>query len=178
MTYNTLSPFVVFKYCPRCRSEKFAPKSNKALHCENCNFIYYVNMSAATAVLIFNDQQQLLLTTRGRAPAKGLLDLPGGFIDLGETAEDAIRREVKEELNIELENLTYFGTFPNKYLFSDVMYQTLDIVFKATVKSFDSIKANDDVTGFCFRNPLQVKEDEIGLESIKLILRKLQQNNY
>lgn len=177
MINKLLSPLSIFKYCPRCGSKTFSAESNKALHCENCSFVYYINMSAATAVLIFDNQEQLLLTTRGREPAKGLLDLPGGFIDLGETAEDAIRREVTEELNIELEELTFFGSFPNRYVYADVLYQTLDIVFKAKAKSFDSIKANDDVTGFCFRNPLLVNEEEIGLESIRLILRKLQEKS-
>lgn len=173
MYYNNLNPLKSFKHCSFCGSINLSIKGEKALQCADCGFLYYINMSAATAVLIYDNEQRILFTIRGREPAKGLLDLPGGFIDLGETAENAIRREVMEELHVELSELTFYGTFPNKYLYEGVLYETLDIVFKATAKSLESIQADDDVTGFCFRHPEQVENEEIGLDSIKSIIQKL-----
>ena len=46
--------------------------------------------------------QHVLLERRGQPPAQGSWSLPGGLIDIGETAEDAIRREVREECGIEV----------------------------------------------------------------------------
>lgn len=52
-------------------------------------------MAAAVAGLIFNEKGQLLLTIRAKDPGKGLLDLPGGFVDMGENADQALRREIE-----------------------------------------------------------------------------------
>ena len=66
--------------------------------CENCGFEYFVNPSAATVAFILNSKGELLVERRKREPAKGTLDLPGGFADMDETAEQGVAREVLEAL--------------------------------------------------------------------------------
>lgn len=166
-------PLEAFGYCPRCGSSDFGRSDSKSLYCAACGLRYYINMSAATAVVIYDALGRVLFTRRKYDPAKGKLDLPGGFIDLGETAEEAIQREVQEELGIPLKNLTFLGTFPNQYEYSHVLYQTLDIVFVAEAEGLELLKAADDVESVEFRKATEVKPEEIGLESIRRVVEML-----
>lgn len=167
------SPLNTFRYCPRCGSSEFAPDSEKSLKCGICGSRYFINMSAAVVAIIRNEKGEVLLTKRKYEPSAGMLDLPGGFVDLGETAEQAIRREILEELNLEIIGIKYFGSFTNKYLFAKVEYQTLDLAFICTVKTFNTLQVNDDVSDYIFKNSAEINDDQIGLDSIKRILRQL-----
>ena len=80
-------PLSQFRYCPKCGSNQFAEHNEKSKQCQACGFTYYFNPSAATVAFILNERNELLVARRGKEPAKGPLDLPGGFIDLFETAE-------------------------------------------------------------------------------------------
>ena len=90
-----MHPLEKFKYCPACGSKHFDVHDEKSKKCSNCGFEYYINPSAATAAFILNDKNELLVLTRKKEPAKGTLDLPGGFADIGESGEEGIKREVK-----------------------------------------------------------------------------------
>lgn len=149
------------------------PDTEKSLKCENCGFRFYINMNAAVAAIIRNDKNEVLFTIRKHDPAAGLLDLPGGFVDLGETAEAALKREIFEELNLTIDTIEYTGTFTNKYIFEKIEYQTLDLVFTCTALSLSNIQVDDDVSGYVFRQPSTILPDEIGLESIKQIVNNL-----
>lgn len=164
-------PSKMFKFCPFCGSKEFAWDGAKSHRCGACGHRLYVNEAAATVALIVNAQGELLFVRRRYDPAKGTLDLPGGFVDLGETAEHAIAREVKEELNLEVSKLQFFGSFPNRYLFGGVVYFTLDLVFTCTVCDFSPLSAADDVEGYLFVAPQKVNVDEIGLESIREVVK-------
>ena len=95
-------PLHQFLYCPKCGAKAFVERNEKAKQCESCGFVYYFNPSAAVACFIRNAQNELLLVRRGKEPAKGTLDLPGGFVDMHESAEEAACREVKEETELNL----------------------------------------------------------------------------
>jgi len=167
------SPLKVFKFCPKCGQQEFVPDTEKSLKCGNCGFRYYINMNAAVAAIIRNDKNEVLFTIRKHDPAAGLLDLPGGFVDLGETAEEALKREVFEELNLTIDTIEFAGTFTNKYVFGEIEYQTLDLVFTCTALSLSNIRVDDDVSGYIFKDPAIVLPEEIGLESIKRIIKNL-----
>jgi mutator protein MutT len=130
-------------------------------------------MNAAVAAIIRNEKDEILFTVRKHSPAAGMLDLPGGFVDLGETAENALVREIEEELNLKIDKLKFAGTFTNKYVYSGIEYQTLDLVFNCSVESFENIQVADDVSGYVFRNPATVGKEEIGLDSIREIIEGL-----
>ena len=75
-------PLAQFLYCPECGSSHFEVNNEKSKKCADCGFVYYFNPSAATVALILNEKNELLVCRRAKEPAKGTLDLPGGFIDM------------------------------------------------------------------------------------------------
>ncbi|MDR0605778.1 MAG: NUDIX domain-containing protein [Bacteroidales bacterium] len=163
-------PRNVFKYCPFCGSQRFFWDGVKAHICSDCHHKLYINEAGATVALIVNEKGELLFTVRKFNPVAGTLDLPGGFIDLGETAEDCVKREVKEELNLDVTDLRFFGTFPNEYQFGGLTYFTIDIVFECNVKTFAPLTANDDVAKVYFIHPQDIDLEQIGLKSIKKVI--------
>ena len=112
-----------FDYCPACRTRQ--NKSDSPFICDTCGFTFYQNVACATAAIIENNNK-ILLIRRNRKPKKGMLDLPGGFVDPNESAEIGLLRELKEELSLEVseEELSYFGSFPNKYEYKNTIYNT------------------------------------------------------
>jgi len=71
----------------------------------------------------------MVVLVRGREPGKGGWDLPGGFVDPGETAEEALQREVREEVGLEVAATRYLGSWPNTYEYGGIRYRTLDLGF-------------------------------------------------
>ncbi len=124
----------VFKYCPKCGAAALRPVGQKLLRCSACGFELYLNPAAAVAGAIVDGQGRMVVLVRGKEPGKGKWDLPGGFVDPGETAEDALRREVREEIGLEVTALHYLGSWPNIYDYMGVRYRTLDMGFACEVK--------------------------------------------
>jgi len=156
-----------FKYCPTCGSSEFVLNNEKSMHCKKCDFILYVNASAATAAFIQNKNGDLLVCQRAKEPAKGTLDLPGGFVDENETAEEAITREIREELEGEVEKLEYLFSLPNLYEYSGLTIPTLDMFFSCQLKSNENLKASDDVENFEFIPSEKINPELFGLKSIR-----------
>lgn len=156
-----------FKYCPKCGSSKFITHNEKSKRCEECGFVYYLNPSAACAAFIINDDGHLLVCRRGKEPAKGTLDLPGGFTDFDETVEQAILREIKEELGGEVILARYLFSLPNDYLYSDFNIPTLDMFFECKLSDYSQLKPDDDVEE-CFFLPIsEINPTLFGLNSIR-----------
>lgn len=159
-----------FRFCPFCGSEGFPEKVPFCHKCSRCNRLFYINGSSAVVALILNPAGELLVTRRANDPAKGTLDLPGGFVAPEESAETAVVREIKEELHLEVDSLTYFGSFPNRYLYNNLVYFTTDLVYICSVTDFSSLRADDDVEGYLFVKPQNLRPDEMGLPSIKNVI--------
>ena len=106
---------------------------------------------------------------------KGTLDLPGGFVNLME-AEDALAREIQEELNLKITQVSFFGSFPNQYPFGGLTYFTIDLVFRCTAVTFDTVHARDDVADYLFCAPKEIDIQHIGLDSIKRVIRAYQES--
>jgi ADP-ribose pyrophosphatase YjhB (NUDIX family) len=92
------------RFCPRCGAP--APRIDfpRSLTCGACGFASYSNPKpVACAIPREPATGALILLRRGFDPGRGLWTFPGGFVDLGESVEDAARREVREELGIDVE---------------------------------------------------------------------------
>ena len=171
MVSNT-HPRDVIRFCPRCGSNAFYSRDKgRSFTCEECHFNYYLNNSAAVACLIFNPEGQLLLARRAIDPSKGMLDLPGGFVEPMESAEDAVVREIREELGVHVTNAQYFASYPNEYIFSDFSVFTVDLAFICTVDHLLSIVPADDVSEVGFFFPKEVKMEELCSRSMANIIR-------
>lgn len=161
-----IHPLEQFKFCPKCGSPSFEISNIKSKKCSNCGFVYYFNPSAATVAIIINKKNELLVTKRAKDPAKGTLDLPGGFIDMYENAEEGVKREVFEETNLKVQKTQYLFSKPNLYLYSGFMVHTLDLFYLCQVDDYTSMKAQDDAAELHFIPYNQITPSDFGLESI------------
>lgn len=161
-------PLEDFRFCPKCGSGDFRVNNFKSKKCGACGFVYYFNASAAVACFIRNDNDELLVARRAVEPAKGTLDLPGGFVDNGETAEMAVIREVLEETGLELGNPRYLFSRPNIYRYSDFDVHTLDMCFECRVPSFYGARAADDVAELEAIGINDLDPADFGLSSIQM----------
>lgn len=160
-------PLSLFHFCPKCGSADFQINNEKSKKCGNCGFVYYFNSSSATVAFILNDKQELLVVRRAKDPAKGTYDLPGGFIDMFETGEQGVAREVKEETGLIVTEAVYRFSLPNTYMYSGLEVHTLDMFFLCKVADTSHLESHDDVTEAFFLPLADINPDDFGLSSVK-----------
>jgi len=160
-------PLHLFSFCPICGNPHFVENNVKSKKCLHCGFVYYFNPSAAVVAFIFNEKGELLVCRRGKEPAKGTFDLPGGFVDMYETAEEALRREVKEETSLVVDTMQYCFSLPNLYLYSGFEVQTLDMFFMCQVQSWTELVPADDVAEAFFLPKADIDVKSFGLASVQ-----------
>ncbi|GHV74866.1 DNA mismatch repair protein MutT [Spirochaetia bacterium] len=158
----------MFKFCPACGSRNIRFENNKVFHCPDCGFLYYHNTAAATG-LVINTGEEIVLLVRAKDPAKGKLDLPGGFVDSGESALEGLRRECREELGWDPgPHCTLFTSFPNVYPYRNILYNTCDLFFTITVpglKAGDFTLEEKEVTGLRFIKPRDITLEDMAFDS-------------
>ena len=172
-------PLELFCYCPKCGSSEFEIHNALSRHCANCGFTYYQNPRASTAAFILNGKGELLVARRAKDPAKGTLDLPGGFVDNNENAEQGMVREIREEtgLKVEADKVQYLFSIPNIYHYSGMDIHTLDLFFLCRVADDAEVMAADDAAELTWLPLRDVYVERFGLRSIReAIHRFLQQN--
>lgn len=156
-----------FSHCPVCGSRHFEANSAKSMRCSDCRFEYFVNPSSANVAIITNEKGQILLTRRKKDPAKGTLDLPGGFADMHETAEQGVEREVMEETGLTVTRTEYLFSKPNSYHYSGIDIPTLDLFYRCEVADTAALHANDDAAEAFWANTADIRPEEFGLDSIR-----------
>lgn len=160
-------PLEIFKFCPKCGSQYFEINNFKSKHCPDCGFTYYQNPSSSTAAFVLNAKGELLVVRRGKEPAKGTLDLPGGFVDNGESGEQGIIREVKEETGLTIDHVEYLFSIPNIYRYSGMDIHTLDMFYVCHLDE-EAVPAAADDAEACYWVPLrEVYVERFGLRSIR-----------
>ena len=168
-------PLHLFGYCPKCGSSNFNENDFKSKRCGDCGFTYYFNPLAATVGIITNDKGEVLVARRAKEPAKGTLDLPGGFCDSYETAEEGVRREIEEETGLKVSSTHYLFSIPNTYVYSGMELHTMDMFFHCTVEDADTLVADDDVAELQWIAIGELRSEEFGLASIKKGIEKLKE---
>ena len=154
-------------HCPKCGNTSLSWPSRKKFTCDDCGFALYLNIAAAAAVII-ECQGKILFGIRRHDPGIGMLDLPGGFSDPGESSEETARRELREELNLDIEKIRYLFSFPNQYIYKGIKYDTLDMIFLARFDTVPEVEAGDDLI-----DSVWIAYDDIEFE--KIAFRSLRQ---
>jgi len=157
-----------FKHCPSCGKPSVKDKDPKAMVCTSCGYVYYHNTAAAVAAVI-EVEDKILLTVRAHEPKAGMYDCPGGFVDYNESAEEACRREIREELGVDIEVQGFLGTFPNRYEYRSVIYHTTDIFLVCRFTDESAVlRPNDELLSVKYFTPEEIPFERLGFESMKL----------
>ena len=136
------------KFCPFCgeKLEKKDIEGRERLFCRQCVEPIYENPIPATCIVVSDEFDRLLLVKRNVEPQKGKWCLPGGFMELGETPEQAALRELKEETSLIGEINLLLGAMAN----SNPVYNTVLIVGYLVTNFEGEIKAGDDASDIDF----------------------------
>jgi len=173
----------MFNFCPSCASKKINFEKGKVFRCPDCGFVYYHNIAAATGCVISVPQtgggERLVFLVRGKAPAVGKLDLPGGFVDLGEGVFEGLYRELWEEIGwtppvpegAELSSIfKLFASFSNVYEYKNVKYNTCDMYFSISAPGLspeDLHLEQAEVSAVRFLKPEEIDFSQFAFESTR-----------
>lgn len=87
-------------FCPRCGAPATV-QFPRSLRCTRCEYVAFYNPKPVGCAIAREADGRVWLARRGLEPGRGRWSMPGGFVDLGETVEAAIVRELREELGVE-----------------------------------------------------------------------------
>ena len=115
------------KFCPRCGqpADVAYPRS---ISCPHCGYDAYFNPKPVAAAIPVTRDGEIVLLRRAFDPGKDLWTFPGGFVDLGESVEEAARREALEEIDAPVELHDLVGVY------SKAEERIVLIVFAATIE--------------------------------------------
>lgn len=155
-------------YCRRCGSELTA-QTGGAFNCHN-GHASYPNPAPCVGLYLFDSEENLLLSVRGEEPMKGMLDAFGGFIDGTESVEEALRREITEELGLEPDQYTtpiYLTSASSTYEYQGETRTVLSSLFYAYLLPGAEPHAADDVEAIHTAKIADIAIDDIGNQDIK-----------
>ncbi|MHC4170826.1 MAG: NUDIX hydrolase [Planctomycetota bacterium] len=159
-----------FNFCPSCGSRRIAFNGIKEFNCGDCSLTYFQNVATAAGTILECDGK-IVLIRRKQEPGRGKLDLPGGFMDPGETAEQGARREIREELKIDVGPLEYLGSYPNTYEYRNVTYHSCDLLFYRKIEAFPTDFDETEAEELLLMDPHEIPDDELAFESIRMGLQ-------
>ncbi len=166
-----LQPYLAewFQFCPHCQA-KLEVKTPNYLNCPACEFEYYNDPATAVAVLIERDDK-LLMAQRKREPKMGYWDTPGGFVDVGETAEETVIREVKEETTLDVKIVSYLGSKDDLY----GLQPTINLIYLTKIIGHDQARAQDDVAQLAWLTPTAILDKPLAFTNTRRAVELYQQ---
>ena len=97
------------RHCGRCGCSMALEQGERALVCSSCRTTIYPRISPAIIVAVTSGGR-LLLARSGRFPGRRMFSVLAGYVEPGETLEDCVRREIREEVGLEVRHIRYFGS--------------------------------------------------------------------
>src|SRR3989338_577410 len=159
-----------YKFCPKCGGA-LEKKSHNLLQCLQCSYEFWVNPSPSASVIIENDQNEVLLVKRAVPPHQGAWDIPGGFMEPGESFIQAAKREIREELEVEIEITHLLGAYPDLYSYKGANNPCLSLISAAKITSGE-LKVADDFSGYRYFAKSKVLELQIAFTGVRAALRE------
>ena len=138
--------------------------------------LLFSNSAPTVGIFLLDTSGNVLLSVRGIEPVKGTLDSFGGFVDMGESFEQAAVRETEEETGLTASDyspLTYLTSATNSYDFGGEAREVLSCFFYATVYDSANPRAKDDVASIVRVKPHDVDVASIGGDDVRAGLNAL-----
>ena len=163
-----------FNYCPSCGEKQFALHGAKEYRCGACNYRYFHNVAAAVSAVVVC-KGELMLAKRAFDPQAGLFDFPGGFVDYDESIEEALLRELQEELQWQpdLSLVKYWFSSYNTYDFAKVQYKTSDLFFLIEIDQKPTITVQDDVEEIIWLPLAEISHQQLAFDNVVQAVEKL-----
>lgn len=161
-------------YCHLCGA-KYKEGKTQPWECSGCGNLSFANPNPATDIVLFDDKQRVLLSKRGIEPAKGKYDFPGGFLEIDETLEEGLRREIQEELGLSRDDFSepiYVSSLTAKYRFSKEEHPVLGVTFAAKLLTDKPIRPEDDVESIMFVDLADLDNIDYSIPGLPTIVRK------
>lgn len=158
-----------FFYCPKCggRLNYCYIQSQPRLVCDSCNYIFYENPVVGVAAIVFNEKKQILLGRRRNGKYAGYWCIPCGYVEYDEDVYQAVKREFKEETNLDIDVINVYTVQSN---FHDPENHTVGIWFFAQVTNGEPV-AGDDLDEVGYFNLTDVPE--LAFPTDNLVINKL-----
>ncbi len=153
-----------YVYCPVCSG--LLAQSVVCLICTKCSYEVYDNPRPSVGLILVNDDKKILLLKRAKDPRKGIWDIPGGFIDKGETLEGSVKREIFEELGITLEKYNYIRSYSDTYIYQGVTLPILTAIFYSHVPNTININLDGENSEYTFFSFKEIPFDNFGFSSL------------
>lgn len=147
-------------FCRRC-GQPLQNYKKHIYHCRNGHVIYG-NSSPSVGIFLVDSENNVLLSVRGIEPRKGKLDSFGGFLDTGETFEDALARELEEEVGLKPGQYTtpvYLTSGTGIYPYKDEDIPVVCNFYWAKVDNPTKLIALDDVAEILILKPHEIDEN-------------------
>lgn len=123
-------------FCSKCGSKMTHAKNERMLYCASCGFKAYPTISPCVIVAVYDGDRLLLTQYAGREHTR--FALVAGFVEIGESLEKAVHREVEEEVGLKVKNLRFYKSQP--WPFTD----TILAGFYAQLDGDDTITIQED----------------------------------
>lgn len=144
----------VQKYCQNCGAILDRKAGERKIICQDCGFVMYGNPIPAVAAILLHGNNLIVVQP---CEYTTLWGLPGGYVELGESLEEALIREVKEETNLDIEIKQFIGSYPLQRKSRDVIF----VVFLAESAS-KNVKAGPEINGLVILPPEEAFEKMTG----------------
>ena len=161
-----------WRHCPRCAAdlERRVPAGDdeERLLCPACGLVLYENPAPTAGAIVDDGDGRIMLVRRAIEPFKGKWDVPGGFIKPGEDGEDAVHRELDEELGVQVRVGTAAWVIADTYGAEGV--PTLNIFYLARIGSGEPAPADDVAEIAWFRANELPPASEIAFTCVRDVL--------
>lgn len=157
-----------YNFCRRC-GEGLTKKSPAALDCPK-GHTTFTAASPAVGVFFIGEDNRVLMSVRAQEPFKGDYDTIGGFVDAGETFEQALEREIEEETGLDTSqygSLNYLCSLTNIYPYQGEPKDVLSVFFYANIAPEAKPEAQDDVAELVYVDLETIDMERVGAQDVR-----------
>lgn len=162
-----------FKFCPKCGGKLKEEKveSDCVPVCQSCGFKFFQNSKPTSGAVVEDGKGKVLLHKRANEPRAGCWDILGGFLSNGEDPIEGLKREMMEELGVDIEVGNLVGIYIDSYMHDELIKNyTINIQYRVRLKS-DDLKPNREISELRWFSESEIPWDKLAFKSQHNILK-------